>query len=579
LATKEQHLLAHAISLAGTDLRAVLLPSFEGRWYALIVTLFLATFVHEFIAIGIAAYSVADHRLSLGLATLVLFAGIVAGDWCIYGLGAAARHLPGIRRWTGSRRVLGLQDWSARNLLTVVVTARMLPAGLFPTFTALGWTGVSFVRFARISALVAAIYVPVVLYMLIKADEVAITRFGNWAWLVVAPVAAAGFVRWPRLRTKDSPPTPTEQTHQGMPALPQLSTPASLAERIPPLLFYTPIVIQWFYLGFRHGSLTLPTVSNPLIETGGLFGESKSQCLDFVGGEERKWLAPYVSIKTTAGGACEVGAALEKLRTMGVDFPLVVKPDVGWRGFGVRLVHDERALRRDIAANPLDQTLILQKYIGDEGEAGIFYIRFPEEKQGRIFSLCFRYFPHVVGDGRSSVAELVRRSPRTRWKESTHFGRDSQHRGIAARELHRIPRVGEVVRLSFIGSNRVGGLYCDGRRYITKQLERRIDQISHGIPEFYFARFDVRFASVDALMAGEGFSIVEINGAGSEAIHIWDPECSVLDAYKTLFEQQSLLFEIGRQNRARGYVPMPLFTMLGFARKQRRLINTYPPSS
>src|SRR5882672_2589743 len=65
LAIEEQHLLAHAVSLAGTDLRAVLLPSFEGKWYVLIVTLFLATFVHEFIAIGIAAYSVADHRLSL----------------------------------------------------------------------------------------------------------------------------------------------------------------------------------------------------------------------------------------------------------------------------------------------------------------------------------------------------------------------------------------------------------------------------------------------------------------------------------------------------------------------------------
>ena len=89
----------------------------------------------------------------------------------------------------------------------------------------------------------------------------------------------------------------------------------------------------------------------------------------------------------------------------------------------------------------------------------------------------------------------------------------------------------------------------------------------------------MRFASLDTLMAGEGFSIVEINGAGSEAIHIWDPEFSLLDAYKTLFEQQALLFEIGRQNRARGYVPMPLFTMLGFARKQRRLINSYPPSS
>ena len=57
------------------------------------------------------------------------------------------------------------------------------------------------------------------------------------------------------------------------------------------------------------------------------------------------------------------------------------------------------------------------------------------------------------------------------------------------------------------------------------------------MPEFYFGRFDIRFKSIDALCRGEGFQILEVNGASAEAIHIWDPEQTVRETYRVLFEQ------------------------------------------
>jgi hypothetical protein len=68
-------------------------------------------------------------------------------------------------------------------------------------------------------------------------------------------------------------------------------------------------------------------------------------------------------------------------------------------------------LKEYLAGSHGDDCLILQRYIAHEGEAGVFYIRHPDETRGRIASMAFTYAPHVTGDGRSSVAALVGAHP------------------------------------------------------------------------------------------------------------------------------------------------------------------------
>ncbi|CAG0910597.1 unnamed protein product, partial [Cyprideis torosa] len=60
-----------------------------------------------------------------------------------------------------------------------------------------------------------------------------------------------------------------------------------------------------------------------------------------------------------------------------------------------------------------------------------------------------------------------------------------------------------------------------------------------------------------------------INGAGAEATHIWDSKTTLREAYATLMEQYRLLFEIGAQNRARGYEPMTFKAMMNEHRSIR----------
>jgi hypothetical protein len=134
------------------------------------------------------------------------------------------------------------------------------------------------------------------------------------------------------------------------------------------------------------------------------------------------------------------------------------------------------------------------------------------------------------------------------------------------------------VRLSFIGSIRVGGLYRDASDAITPVLSARFDAIAQSMPEFWFGRFDIRFASVEQLAVGEAFRVIEVNGAGAEAIHMWDPRYSFGDAYRELLRYQTALFEIGAANRARGFAPTSLRELWRFTQKQNALIAQYPPS-
>lgn len=366
-----------------------------------------------------------------------------------------------------------------------------------------------------------------------------------------------------------------------MPTLERLVRKVALGERIPAWLFYAPLALHWLALGLRYGSLTLPTVSNPKLEAGGLWGESKSALLGQIASEHRRWLADFVTVGRGEAAALDASLAdaAAAMDAAGLGFPVVAKPDVGWQGYGVRLVTSIAELRAYLAGFPPRQAVLLQRPIDYDGEGGVYYARLPGEPAGRVIGLGLRYFPHVVGDGRSRLRDLIGADPRTRFKARMHLGAARDHLGVPAGELDRVPCAGEVVRLAFIGSLRAGGLYRDARAHVTPALAQRFDAIAASIEEFYFGRFDVRFASVERLRLGEDFAIIQVNGAGSDPTHVWDPEWPLRDAYRELARFQSLMFEIGDRNRARGFAPMRLGAFLARTWRYNRLIAAYPASS
>jgi hypothetical protein len=102
------------------------------------------------------------------------------------------------------------------------------------------------------------------------------------------------------------------------------------------------------------------------------------------------------------------------------------------------------------------------------------------------------------------------------------------------------------------------------------------DRIAKDVKEFYFGRFDVRFSSIDDLQKGQGFKIVEINGAGAEATHIWDRKTTLPEAYGALMQQYSAMWEIGAENAKRGYKPASIPDLWAAYRHEANLWAEYP---
>lgn len=348
------------------------------------------------------------------------------------------------------------------------------------------------------------------------------------------------------------------------------ASPVGRLERLPKWLNLVPMVVQWFWLSARYGSATLPSAANPALTCGGLVGDGKLEYFAIMGSHARALTAPYTYIDNEGPQSLE--AALGAMRSAGLAFPIIAKPNLGWCGFGVRLVRDRDELLDYLAAYPLGERVVIQHFVTFEGEAGLYYERLPGEERGRITGILLRSFPRVVGDGVRSIAQLMAADLRL-----ARLGRDGLSEPCCDTAV--VPKAGEVVRVSTIGSTRVGGLYRDGSAMITGELTDAVDAIARDMADFHVGRFDVRYESVGALRAGRGFSIIEVNGAGSEAVHAWDPRFTLRQAYGIVFAKQRRIFEIGAAMRREGYPAASARSLIHHYLRQQRLIRRYPRSN
>jgi hypothetical protein len=336
-------------------------------------------------------------------------------------------------------------------------------------------------------------------------------------------------------------------------------------ERLPKWLLCVPIGLQLFWLGAKYGSVTLPSVLNPVIENGGLVGESKFSYLHCVGTEFRHLLAQTTLVAP--------GEDIEAARARAaIAFPLIAKPDIGWCGYGVRRVEDVHALRAYAASVPPSASILVQQLATEPNEAGLHCVRAPHEDRGRVVALTIRHPPSVVGDGKRSIDELIEANPRTQGKAA--FYRNL----LSAAFRERRPESGETVVLTTVASTRIGGQYEDATYRLTPALSDTVDALCRSMGGFEYGRLDVRFDSIGELCKGR-FKIIEINGAGSEAIQYWDPRLSMRAAFAGVFAKQRELYELANSARRLGRRPVGLAAILRAHFKQQALIRGYPPSN
>lgn len=356
-------------------------------WIKHCIILFLFTFIQEDAAIIAASFANVEYGLPIGLAFISVYLGIISGDLFIYGLG----HLSQRNRWLRSKiigpKVEQVKIWLEKNFLWAVAVCRFTPSLLFPTFVAIGWFRMPVKRFLIISVVSSAIYTPIVFIIVRLLGKLVLYRLGYWSWgvliliIILFPLRkvflafrnkgaekSTSFISFPFLPVFPRNGRNTIKLHWGMPPLKGIKRIISLAERIPNGLIYIPVGIRWLLLSIRYGNLTLPTIANPLIETGGFWGESKSAIMGDVGKEQQRWMARYfVFNRTNQPAETDLRKVLLKMGEQGIDFPVVVKPDIGWQGYGVRNIENERELSDYLSAYSQNEKLLVQQLVSYDG--------------------------------------------------------------------------------------------------------------------------------------------------------------------------------------------------------------------
>ena len=366
--------------------------------------------------------------------------------------------------------------------------------------------------------------------------------------------------------------TKTVYTAPGLPPLHYGSKTLSFFEFWPTWLIYLPVALQWLVFALRYRSLTLPMLANPALPLAGMVGVPKSVLLAQAEGRCKKailpWVVHHIDDTAVAAQARKLGEALAQA---GLRLPLVCKPDIGCRGSGVKLIRSERELQDYLSAYPRGAGIMVQQLASWEPEAGVFFVKEPGHPQGKIISLALKYSPYVVGDGQSTLEELIKADPRARELHHLYVERHCE-------QLQKIIAQGEPYKLVFSASHCRGAVFRDARELITPALCQVIDSMMRDLPEFYYGRLDIKFKDVESLMRGETLEIVEINAVSSESLHIWDSQTPYFQAMRDLLAQYRLLFRLGHFHRQRGHRAPGLKRFIKHWKIERHLHRYYPPT-
>lgn len=300
---------------------------------------------------------------------------------------------------------------------------------------------------------------------------------------------------------------------------------------------YIPIYFLWIYYSIKARTLFFFNASNPSIKNGGFIMESKKEIYNLI---PQKYYPKTELVK--------IGTSFEQLSKIvenaSIQFPFIAKPDIGLRGSGVKKINNFEDLK--LYSNKADFDFVVQDLIPFANEVGVFYVRFPSEKIGKITGIVAKEFLIITGDGFSSNLELIKQNPRYEMQlKSLQLEYGNQ--------LNEILLKGQKRNLVPYGNHARGAKFIDGSDWITPKLEAVINEVCLQIPGFYFGRLDVMYNTFEEFERGVNFSLVELNGAASEPTHIYDPKHSIFFAWKELARHITYMYKISVENHKNGF--------------------------
>lgn len=300
---------------------------------------------------------------------------------------------------------------------------------------------------------------------------------------------------------------------------------------------YYPLFPVWLYYSIKARSFFFFNAANPSMKNGGMAMESKMEIYRMI---PQQFIPKTLFLKKDESPRL----ALERILDDGIGFPFIAKPDIGMKAFGVEKIHNKEEFQKYFEKSPED--FLIQELIPYRKEMGIFYVRKPNETKGSITGIVSKEFLSVVGDGKHSILQLIKEDPRS------HLQLKALQKKFGA-ALDNVLDKGEEFILVPYGSHTRGAKFIDDTHKINSALVQVIDNVCSKIKGFHYGRLDVLYNSFEELSQGKNFSVIEVNGAGGEATHIYDPKHSLFFAWKEITKHWGYLNEISIMNHKMGH--------------------------
>lgn len=305
---------------------------------------------------------------------------------------------------------------------------------------------------------------------------------------------------------------------------------------------YFPIYPVWLWFALKCRSFFFFGYSNPGITNAGFLMESKQ---DIFNGFPKHLMPATFRVKPGVA----LNEVLENIRENKIEFPIILKPDIGMQGLAVYKVKNKTDLGRMLSQ--ISIPFIIQPFVPFPNEIGVFYVKMQGQKKGSITGIVKKEFVTVTGDGCQTIRELLMASDRYRLQIPAL-------EKLSGDLLRVILPLGENQILVPFGNHSRGSLFLDVTHTYSKAIEPVIQHAMKQVPDFSYGRLDIRYNTMEELQANKNWTIIELNGAGSEPTHMYDPAHSILFAWKEIIRHWHFLYLISKANKQAGIKGMSL---------------------
>lgn len=170
------------------------LQNYAGHPWMISAIIFFSTFILEDAASVASGLAASYELIGPFWAYFALLAGIVLGDFGLYGLGYLGNHSKRAENFLNRKNVQKAKDWLGHRIILSIVAARFIPGARLPTYTAIGFFKLSFTKFAVTVFFAGALWSSIVFYAVYKAGMIFVEELGHWRWPIAISLIIAVIV-------------------------------------------------------------------------------------------------------------------------------------------------------------------------------------------------------------------------------------------------------------------------------------------------------------------------------------------------------------------------------------------------